>query len=370
MIYNFSPIDLLPYILLFGLLLIIASLKRDERSKARLMFWCLFVFTAIRYGIGYDFFGYKSAIENPRRGYDGIDRWELFPYLLGLLSRKTFFQLFVIVTSFLTLYPVYRISVKLSISPSFSVLVYTLHPVLFLDGMGIMRNAVAFSIMMLVFYHLRRKELLKALVFWICACLFHQAALVGCLLFFLYYRPPSKIVSLALFIVSFLVSSMVPQVISRLAESVPLFQAAEHYIENKAVSNGGKLQYINDAICLFNFVFWDRLVAVHKNNKYYLAFYNVGICLWNLFLPFDSTLAMRLSTFFLIYIILLAPSYKLIWKKKYCKLAGQLSTLFFVAFLLSSFYIVTATSAPGQHLSYLPYQTVFYHIDYLNYIGG
>ena len=136
------------------------------------------------------------------------------------------------------------------------------------------------------------------------------------------------------------------------------------------MANGGKLQYINDAINLFNFVFWDRLVSVHKNNKYYLTFYNIGICLWNVFLPFDSTLAMRLSTFFLIYIILLAPSYKLIWKRKYCKLAGQLSTLFFVAFLLSSFYIVTATSVPGQHLSYLPYQTVFYHIDYLNYIGG
>ena len=365
MVYFFSLPDLIPYILLYTVLLLLATAKYSEQSKAKFIFGVLLLFSAVRYGIGFDFFTYKSAVEDLGGVSGELERWELFPRLIGYLARVTHFQVFVILMTFFALYAVYWASVRLSLSPSLSLLVYSLHPMMYLDGLSIMRNAVAFALILVVFYYLRQGDIWKSLLIWAIACLFHKAALVAVLLYPLYYIRLSRMMNLILFLIAFLVSSLLPALISILAEHFYIFQIVKLYIENSAQS-GGKLQYINDAIALLNLALWDRLIAVDENNRYYLTYYNVGIFFWNVFLPLDSTLAMRLGMFFMYFLILLAPSYQLVVRERYGRLVKQLTVLFFVAFVAASFYIVTGAPR-GDHLSYLPYQTVFYHTDYVNY---
>lgn len=367
MLYTFSRADLIPYILLYTVLLILATCRYSERSKARFMFGVLFVFSAIRYGIGFDFFTYKFAVEDLSLAGGEMERWELIPRLIGYLARVTDFQVFIVLMSFFSLYAVYWASVRLSVSPSLSLLVFSLHPMMFLDGLSIMRNAVAFALIPVAFYYLRQKQIKISLLIWVIACFFHKAALIGVLIYPFYYFRVSRMLNLIFFLVSFVVSSLLPAIISFLAQHIPLFQLVDYYINNMAAGGGGKLQYINDAIALFHLAFWDRLEAASKDNCYYLTFYNIGICLWNLFLPLDSTIAMRLGMFFMYFLIFLVPSYQMVLTERYAKLTKELTILFFVAFVAASFYIVSSAPA-GDHLSYLPYQTFFYHTDFVNYL--
>ena len=367
MIYTFSWPDLIPYILLYTVLILLATAKYSEQSKARFIFAVLFVFSAVRYGIGFDYYTYKEAVESVSLAGGDMERWELIPRAVGYLARWTDFQVFVIVMSFFSLYSVYWASVRLSISPSMSLLVYSLHPMMFLEGLSIMRNAVAFALILVAFYYLQKKQVWSSLIIWGIACFFHKSALIGVLMYPLYFWHFSRLAHLIIFFVAFLASSLIPKMISVLADHIALFRVVNFYIENLASSGGGKLQYINDAIALFNFVCWDKLEAVSKNNKYYLAFYNIGVCLWNVFLPLDSTIAMRLGMFYMFFLILLAPSYQLIFEEKYRLLARQLTIVFFVLFVSASFFIVTRAPR-GDHLSYLPYQTIFYKTDYANYL--
>ena len=61
--YEFSLLDILPY---FYVLIFLVYLTYNKKIIGReiLMFWILFIFSAIRYGIGYDYFNYCNIIEN------------------------------------------------------------------------------------------------------------------------------------------------------------------------------------------------------------------------------------------------------------------------------------------------------------------
>lgn len=367
MFYVFSSTDLIPYILLYGVLLLIALSGYSEQSKAKAMFGVLFVFSAIRYGIGFDFFTYKEAVEDITPSGGELERWELIPRAIGYLARVTDFQVFIVLLSFLTLYPLYWVVVRASLSPSLSLLVFSLHPLMFLEGLSSMRNAVAFSLILVSFFFLQKGEVRKSILIWLLACFFHKAAMAAVLMYPLFYFRLSRLTNLVFFVTAFVVSALIPTIVRFLAAHISIFEIVVFYIDNLASSSGGKLQYINDAIALFNFVCWDRLVEVDKRNHTYLTMYNIGVCIWNVFLPLDSTLAMRLGMIFMFFLLFLVPSYQLIFGKRYHMLAKQLTVLFFVAFVAASFYIVTSAPA-GDHLSYLPYQTIFYHTDYINYL--
>lgn len=363
--YYFSAGDLFPYIFLYAVLLLFAATPVRREQKTTVIFLILFLFAAIRYGVGFDYVSYKGAILG-EGGDSDIERWELFPRLIGSLARQTHFQVFFIILSFLTLFPIYRVVSKLSIDPVVSILIYALHPMLYIDCLSIVRNAVAYSFVFLSFYYLYIKKVPWAIVAWIVACLFHKSAVIGILVFFLFKVKIGRKWNILLFAISFFLSIIIPPAVSFLAERISAFSFIKFYIDNQISSAGGKLQYVNDLINLLNLLLWNRLISVNKDNRFYITSFNAGTCLWNIFVNLEGTLAIRFGSYFLFFILLIAPSYALLFNRKYVKLARQNVIAFFLV-LLSLSFVTNTRVERGTHISFLPYQTIFHYETYYNY---
>lgn len=367
--YEFSLTGILPYIIVTVLLFAIQNMKINSNKKAWYCFWILFLFAAIRYGIGYDYYGYMACCKHLVQDYT-IDRFEPLSRVLVEVSYRTHFQVFFIISSFLTIFPVFLACKKLSVNPAFSLLIFFLHPSLYLNSLSIVRNAIAISIVLYAIVLLVNKKLKWSICLIIVAMLFHKSAFIAFLIYPLYYIKINRKMHLMLYIVSFALSVWVANVITQHARELVILQYAEHYIVDKAGEGGGTLTYIVNGLCLYNFIIWEKISKMNKMNAFFLASYNIGCCIWNVFLSLDSTLANRLSLFFLQSIILIVPYYQYVEGVKNAQLIRKV-TLAFFTLLYTSYFIINISAYikdPTHRMSNIPYQTIFYHNDYSNYV--
>ena len=365
--YEFSWFDLIPYILLVVILTLILFGAGSAKSKARNCFWVLFLFAAVRYGIGYDYYAYKKSVLHQVADYT-MERYEPLSRLLIDIGYHTHYQLFFILCSILTLFPLYKACLKLSINPAFSLIIYFLFPLYYLESLSIVRNAIAYSLVLYVFVLLNQKKLTSSIILLIIAILFHKSAIIGVCIYPLFYINITKRINILLFIASFVLSNIVIGFIGDYASIIPFLTDVERYAEH-ARSEGGTMTYIINGLNIYNFIVWDRMCKMSKLNSKYLLFTNFGCCIWNIFLPIDSTLALRLSSFFVIYIIFLVPQYKYLYSFNSRKFVGHCSYCFFLLLFISYFLInINAYLKKPDKMSNLPYQTIFYHKDYSNYV--
>lgn len=366
--YEFSWLDLTPYILMAVVLTAVIQGKGDLKKKAQINFLFLFVFAAIRYGIGYDYYGYLQSVLYQVEDYK-LERYEPLSRLLLEVGHQTHYQVFFALGSFLTLFPLYMACTKLSINPAYSLLIYFLFPRYYLESFSIVRNAIAYSFVLYASVMLYDKKLIWSMVLMIVAVLFHKSAAIGILIYPLFYLKPNLKIHLILFIVSYIASNLVMSIIGDYASVIPYLGLVENYAEY-ARSEGGMMTYIINGLCIFHFVIWNKLVKLNSDNGKFLSLFSIGGCIWNIFLPVDSTIALRLSSFFQIFIIFLVPQYKYIFKAIEKRKFVSLCSYGFFLVLFLSYFIINANAylKKPERMSNLPYQTIFYHKDYSNYL--
>lgn len=367
MIYQFSILDMLPYFIMIVLLTVTMKRKGAIRKKALTCFLLMFVFSAIRYGIGYDYYGYMAATQHQVAEYS-IERFEPLSRLLIEIGYHTHYQVFFVLCAFLTIYPLYRACLKLSINPAYSLVVYFLFPMFYLESFSIVRNAIAYSFALYSFVLLTDKKLLRSLLMIAIAIMFHKSAAIAVLIYPLYFLRLNFKINLIVYVASFFISQLVMRIVGNYADAISLLADIEHYADT-ARTGGGTMTYIVNAIAIFNFVIWKKLEGTNPINSKFLTLSCAGVFLWNVFLHIDSTIALRLGTFFLIYIIFLVPQYKCVFKIRYRKLASVCIYCFFLVLFMSSFYLCISSYLKNhERMGNLPYQTVFFHTDYSNYI--
>lgn len=365
--YQFSWYDLTPYMLVLAVLSLVMKGKGTVKNKARICFWLMFIFSAIRYGIGYDYYAYMKSALHQVQDY-ALERFEPLSRLLVDIGYHTHYQVFFIISSFLILYPVYKCCIKLSINPVYSLVIFFMFPMFYLEGLSIVRNAIAYSFILYAYLLLTQKRLILSVLFVVMSVMFHKSALIGVLIYPLYYVQLNKKIHLILFVCSFLVSNLAQRVLSDYASIIPFLSSVEGYLEFGR-QEGGTMTLIVNFLTIFHFFIWDKMVKFNSDNLKKLCCFNVGACLWNIMLPIDSTLALRLSTFFLMFLIFIVPQYKYIFSVRYRKLVGLMSYSFFVVLFLSYFLInISAYLKVPERMSNLPYQTIFFHKDYSNYL--
>lgn len=365
--YYFSWLDLIPYFLMAAIMFAIVVNKGNRKKKATLCFLLMFVFSAIRYGIGYDYYGYMKAVLHNVEDYT-LDRFEPFSKILVEIGHETHFQLFFALASFITLYPVYRASLNLSINPAFSLFVYFLFPIYYLESFSIVRNAIAYSLVLYAYVLLYKKKKFGSVIMIIIAMMFHKSAAIGILIFPIYYLKIGIKWQLIAFIASFAFSNVATKLIGEYSQIIPYLNIVEHYAEY-ARSEGGSMKYILNFLCIYNFILWNKMIKFNPDNRRFLTLFTLGGCIWNLFLPIDSTLALRLSSYFLIFIIFLVPQYKYVFPKKDKHFVNYCSYSFFLVLFLSYFVInANAYLKRPERMSNIPYQTIFYYRDYSNYM--
>lgn len=361
-------IGTIPWIFFLMVVLFFNYGNKNKNRRLRYLFWFVFIFAAVRYGIGYDYFSYKDLVEGRAPEYE-LDRVEYFSQLLILFSRPLHYQVYFALSSFLTIFPVYYVCKKLSVNPIYSFTIYILFPLFFLEGLSIIRNAIAFSMVLLMFYCIYKKRILLSVIFLIVAMGFHISAIVAVIIYPIYYLIRGRKLHLILYIISFFLPLIIMPILTSYFSDLFLVAKITRNIENEITKVGGIFYYVINCMALFNIIYWNRLVKLRDENKVYLSLVNVGVCVWNCFLSIDPTTASRLSIYFLVFTILLAPFYKILFKNKVKKLAfSSFFVMLFVASLLLNMY---AFFDRGREMSNLPYQVfflnptdAFYHINY------
>ena len=271
---------------LFFLLVVLAQNAGHGGNMSRRLkslFLFALVFALIRYGIGYDYFSYKYIIDGNGQDYD-LNRLELLPRLLIIISSKTHYQVFFAVCSFLTIWPIYYVSKKLSIHPLYSFTVYLLFPMCYLDGLGVVRNAVAFSMVFLMFYYIHSKKIGMSVICLAVAIGFHVSAVAALVIYPLYYAFHKKSLHLILYLTSFLLPLVIAPILDNYFSQYSLLMKITNNIDKGITKTGGTFYYIMNAMAILNLFYWDKLVRYKDDNKRYLALINIGVVIWNAFL--------------------------------------------------------------------------------------
>lgn len=366
--YEFSIVDLFPYLFSFLFFASVNNSRMTSNKKLRWMFLYVLFFSALRYGIGYDYFSYKNTIVS-NNDYQ-LERIELLGSLLMKLSYRTHYQLFFIITSILTLCPLFCCLKKYSSSPIFSFWVYLLFPLFYLNYISIVRNAVAYSFGICFFFALvNRKGFMKffyATIFFLLAFGFHKSSLILVLMAVLIYIPVKKSILFVLFCLSFLVSNYIVSFLGGFS-NISIVDFGLNYLENHERSEGHMMTYVFNAMCLFTFVVWDKVCMKNERNSLYLKLCCIGTCLWNIFLPLESTMALRLSSYFTLFYIFLIPEFINIRLGSIRILKSHILSILLLLIVFTFYRNIDAKGDGYGHISFLPYQTVFFHTDYRNY---
>lgn len=364
--YSFSLLDILPYYFVVALFYYYMNKKTTPQKRAFCCFLLLFVFSAIRYGIGYDYYIYKAWATHEIVS----DRLELFSKYLLSVAYDSHYQVFFAVSAFLTLYPLYRAFINQSINPSLSLLIYYLFPLFFLGIQSSVRNGIAFSLVFYAFTLLldggiKNKGL--SVVFLICACLFHKSAYIGALIYPIFFFKHYRTVHMFFYILSFGVSYIVTNTIGAYYTQSELLDTAQHYIVDKASEGGGTMTFIVNGLGILNLLLWHYLSKIDRRLTILMGMFNIGVCIWNMFQRVDITLATRLSIFFLLALTLIVPYYEKYMTSLIKIDFKQMLHVFFIILFTSSFVInAYAFIQRGGRMSSIPYQTIFYHKDYYN----
>lgn len=368
--YSFDIWGIFPFFLILFILFLILKSNKKEKMKCWYCFVVIFLFAAVRYGIGYDYYNYRNYVLGliPDYSYEGL---EPLSRVLTDIAAFTHYQVFFVLGSFLTLFPVYLTCIKLSINPAYSLLIFFLHPSFYLNDLCIVRNAIAFSFVLYATTLLIERKMYFSFAFVVMAYLFHRSGAIGILIYPIYYIRSSRNVYLALYIISFSISLLVARVLGAYTGETDLFVKASGYAQLEGVQGGGSMTIIINGLCILNFITWKKLTLLGCNNAFFLKLFTFGTCVWNVFLSVNPTMAVRLSIFFLQIIILIVVYYRYLLGAQYFKFANRMTTAFFLTLFLSYFYINVSAylKDSSERMSNIPYQTIFYKEDYSNYVN-
>ena len=352
-------IDLLPYILLLFLTLFIPKVSKKYMF---LLFVIFLIFSGCRYGVGWDYFNYVTAME------EGGWRISRIEYLVRQLELFCYHyqipQVFFFVTSFILLSCYFFVISKESYNPAISVFVFLCLPVFFLSSLSIIRFSLSVSIWFLAYYYLEKGEkwVYFALIF--ASFFVHRAAIFGLLTvpFVFGNLKFTKRTNIIIFIVCFVVGKVLGafSIISAvLSPFLVFFQEEEFSITNYIVDSGGegfsRTPYLYAVINLIVLLSSKELINSSKNEKMasHITLFNLGCSVMFLF-SFSQTFASRLSQFFMLYLLFIVPYFKKNSIQKYMLVAILLFV--FVFQLTNRGY---HTDFMGRVNCFLPYRFFF-----------
>lgn len=348
------------YIVFFGSLFLIQIQIKSESKKLILFFLIVTLFSAIRYGIGYDYFSYLECC------FPGSNRGELFepiPRFFVHLSQEIFPFLFFILSSiFISFF--YFLAIRNEGQDHYlEVLFYICFPFLFFNQLGIVRQAMASSV---IFYAITLKsdnrlgvvvKLLLILLAWEC----HHSAIVSLLILFPWQRVSPKYLW-AMFLASFFLGVTMTEYANQFALSGFLdedtSERALKYLNREGQTEGNIIKYLIYLIALFSLLFYKKLVRFNKRNAYYVGLLVVGASFFALF-DYNVSLAKRFCMFFFSTAIFIVPQIFKIQKVPNYLYVSICILLFSVNIYVSSSN-VRFEDREGESVSF-PYRTYIFN---------
>lgn len=284
-----------------------------------------------RYNVGNDYHNYVDIYENLDWYMDVFEPGYIllcqFSQKLNLTYQFPFF-----ICSLLTVLPI-AFLVNKTIPRMFctSMTVYVLSYVYF-EAMNTVRQAVAMSAFLLVFYfYIIKEQKLKALLALIFGALFHKSILIIAFLAFVIskFRDKFNVKLCLIFLLgSFVIGHCLQSFFDAISGLTMLLGLNSNYMdvfEERGVASGTFQIYLNIS-ALYLLIFNKKQFSPkNRRNQIIALFYVAGIVIYNVFISFY--IGLRFYWYFYLFLILVIPN--LLKKRKI-----KIRPLFFIALVL------------------------------------
>ena len=251
--------------------------------------------------------------------------------------------------------------------PGLSFFTFMMIPLFFLESLSIVRYSSALSMVFIAYYFYKEKQYVKYIICCLIAGGLHSSGYIGFIFLLPLLYKSTYFFNIVIYILAIAFHTY------KLDNIVYLLPGGNNVIYLRLIGylsriepQRGLMSIIVFFIGFINLLFWKKLISINNQNSDYLRLINLGVFFWGLF-SFNVTLSLRISSYFLIFILLLVPSFIPLFKKKVA--ARSMIILFLSVYFASSFFVNIKgyDPSPSDRISYLPYQSVFYYKDYNNY---
>lgn len=351
---DYGFIDLYPYYLLYIIFLLLNYSAANSLKLSKICFVVLLLFVICRYNVGWD---YESYVKIVREGLFAAEhsRYEPISKLFLILTIKMdFYPLLFMSFGLVHLWIMSFMINKLSTDKVMSWSLYLLIPAFFFQDLSTIRQAAATACIFGSYYFLRDRQYIKYLLMVALGIGFHNSAWYGLSMLLIYKLNLSIKVNWILFISSFFLGNLLLEFLPQL--NIVKFNAYLDFDKKATTSTLNYFYYLINVLVLLHYT---KLVKVNPENRSYINLSNWGIVTFNLLLfePISST---RLSVFFLIFWVLLLPSFVKLYKSKFLVYGSFL--LVNIIFLM--IYVRAYNRGILSKVSFIPYEFWWDHLHF------
>lgn len=352
------------YILFFIILFIVCQVNKNEDKRLTCLGVVIFLFTAIRYGLGYDYYSYLDSVRIADVGEYSLLRWEIIPRYIAYFSHLTNSYFFFFITSAVYIGGVILALKRCPIKNyTMSLLFFIAFPLFFTYGWGVIRQSMAFALVLLAiigYYGDWKKQLALIVVAYFC----HTSAIIALPILLPLHKLPNKWLWVG-FVLSFVIGETLGGLITSVSGYLSFIDASKldsmaHYMEKEAGEDGRTIRYIIYGLTVLCLIYRSKLANVYINQKDHILYITslvcIGAMLFAIFGVGDVTMAKRFCTFYFISIIVIIP---LIVKLINC----PVSIYYFLTILLFSMTIYLQSNSrrfedPIGYSPTYPYRTM------------
>ena len=344
------------YIIFFLCLFSILRIKESQK-KISLSILIVVLFSTLRYGIGYDYYGYYNDIVKLDDFI--LSRYEPIPKLFMQLAHWLGIpEIFFFLSSLFISYFFFK-GIQKSKYINDSIIFYICFPLLFMDHLGIIRQGMATAV---IFYAITslKGQYFKQVFFIFIAILCHKSAFSAFALL-LPLQKLNRLTLIALFISSFIIGDNFVTLFSDLVQSLPVILSSKYneYIEMNEQLEGNKMRYLLYIITFLSLLFYKKLINLSEDNKYFIALLVIGCSIYVIFININTSIAKRIAMFFFSSSIIVIPYFR-----KIAKVPSNMYNLFLVLLMSFSIYVSSKTISSraedrGIYNHQYPYRTIF-----------
>jgi len=334
---------MLPYVFFYLVILFVGLWNTKKTNfKYSILFFTVFIFSALRFDVGYDYENYFRIISN--LALSNYTQFEPASRYIAEFSNYTgFVQLFFIFTSYIIIYGVHYVLKHYSKNYLVSLLAFISIPYFYLTSFSIIRQYCAIAVVFYGVKYIFQKKLLPYLAIVVLAMMFHYSAIIAIVIYFLNVINLSRFALVALVVTSFFTTHVLLDIIVQIPEYA--------FYADYNTGSGIGMQLFLLLMSVVFILFFNALKSVES--RFYCNVFIVGVCVYNAFI-FIGEGAARVSYYFIIYLILLIPELEYKFKKKQFYF---MVILFSMSMYAISFYLSYAN--PNKN-PLVPYQVFWF----------
>lgn len=314
-----------------------------------LAYLLIFVLSAFRFDVGWDYITYFNLIEKNIKFYENqLLRLEPFNRVLINFSQDIdFTQFYFITTSFIIVYCIYKTLKRHSSDIVISTLLFLSLPIFFFNSLSIIRQFTAVSLLFFAFRFIQARQLFRFLFVLVIATCFHKSALVALPLYFLYgWRPPFYFYPI-IFIFGFFSSDFLYWMVQHL---LPQYL---RFLDMSVGVGGDKVLLLFQFLGFLLLFFVDQLKRQKNENSFYFLVFFIGLFIWSSLARYGHA-GFRGSLYYIVYFLLLAPNILVEFKQR--KILNELTYVVCFFFFVLTLYLGKINPKKDPNI---PYQTFF-----------